>query len=235
MSSSASLKPPPAGLPRQRVVSPSTGTPGPPPPPRAPVSVHSTTTVSETATFHGTYPITIGSGTVIHPRARLYSFEGPIHIGDGCVIGEKCAIGDNEPTAQPASDAEGITTRLSSSVTIGPQTTIRTGAYIRSAAAVDALAVVNRNAIVGSHSKVCSRCEVPEKSTVEDWTVVWAAGQGIGQRKRRRLVGPAAVVSEKDQRPNAKRVEDARLVVLHKEREGLAKMISLSASGGKRR
>lgn len=156
------------------------------------------------------------------------------------MIGEKCVIGDNEPTAPgPASsEDEGILTRLSSSVTIGPQTTIRTGAYIRSAAAVDSLAVVNRNATVGSHSKVCSSCEIPEKTVLEDWTVVWAAGQGIGQRKRRRLVGPAAIVTETGQqqgRPNAKRVEDARLLLLHKEREGLAKMISLSAGGGKRR
>jgi carbonic anhydrase/acetyltransferase-like protein (isoleucine patch superfamily) len=238
-SASASLKPPPAIAPRQRVVSPSGAASGPPPPPRAPVSVHPTTTVSETATFHGKYPVTIGSGTVIHPRARFYSFEGPIQIGDGCVIGEKCIIGDNEPTARgPASpEDQGITTRLSSSVTIGPQTTIRTGAYIRSAAAVDSLAVVNRHATVGSHSKVCSSCEIPEKTVLEDWTVFWATGQGIGHRKRRRLVGPAAIVTEsgQQQRPNAKRVEDARLILLHKEREGLAKMISLSVSGGKRR
>ena len=131
MSSSAYLKPPPlasTSTQRQRVSSSSHQQSGPAPPPRAPVSVHSTTTVSETATFHGTHPITIGSGTVIHPRARLYSFEGPIQIGDGCIIGEKTIIGDNEPesTAPSITDGSGgILTRISSSVVIGPQATIR--------------------------------------------------------------------------------------------------------------
>lgn len=94
---------------------------------------------------------------------------------------------------------------------------------------------------------MCSQCQVSEGAAVEDWTVVWAAGGGIGQRKRRRFVGPAAAAvtavvqdeghqqQQQQQRPDAKRIEDARLLVLHREREGLAKMISLSASGGSKR
>ncbi|KAF3406289.1 hypothetical protein DPV78_001715 [Talaromyces pinophilus] len=239
--SSTYLKPPPSGstsTQRQRVSSSSHQQQhsGPAPPPRAPVSVHSTTTVSETATFHGIYPITIGSGTVIHPRARLYSFEGPIQIGDGCIIGEKTLIGDNEPKSSSSTDASGgILTRISSSVVIGPQSTIRTGSYIRSAAVVDSLAIINRNATIGSHTKICSSCEIAEGATVEDWIVIWATATGVGQRKRRRFVGPAAEEQGHSHRPNAKRVEDARLLVLHKEREGLAKMISLSANGGSKR
>lgn len=239
--SSTYLKPPPSGstsTQRQRVSSSSHQQQhsGPAPPPRAPVSVHSTTTVSETATFHGIYPITIGSGTVIHPRARLYSFEGPIQIGDGCIIGEKTLIGDNEPNSSSSTDASGgILTRISSSVVIGPQSTIRTGSYIRSAAVVDSLAIINRNATIGSHTKICSSCEIAEGATVEDWIVIWATATGVGQRKRRRFVGPAAEEQGHSHRPNAKRVEDARLLVLHKEREGLAKMISLSANGGSKR
>lgn len=229
----------------QRVVSSSTtaAAAAAPPPPRAPVSVHATTTVSETASFHGTHPITIGSGTVIHPRARIYSFDGPVQIADGCVIGEKSTIGDNNSLSTSSSTHDGEqptpipTTRLSSSVIVGPHAVIRSGASVRSAAVIDALAVVHRDATVGSHSKVSSRCEVPEKAVVEDWTVVWAAGGGgIGQRKRRRLVGPAAAEAADGRlRPDAIRVEDARLIVLHKEREGLAKMIALSATGQKRR
>ncbi|OKL61290.1 hypothetical protein UA08_03763 [Talaromyces atroroseus] len=250
MSSSTAYLKPPSSTHRQRVPSStSTSASAPAPPPRAPVSVHSTTIVSETATFHGIYPITIGSGTVIHPRARFYSFEGPVQIGDGCVIGEKSIIGDNKPNAPLARNSTtegeetksstegGTTTRISSSVLIGPQATIRTGAYIRSAAIVDAVAVINRSATVGSHSKVCSKCEVPEGTAVQDWTVVWAAGEGIGQRKRRRFVGPAAQEQPQNRgkRPDAKLVEDARLLVLHREREGLAKMISMSTSGGSKR
>lgn len=118
---------------------------------------------------------------------------------------------------------------------IGPQATIRTGSYIRSAAVVDSLVMINRNVTVGSHTKICSSSEIAEGTTVEDWVVIWAAGSRIGQRKRRRFVGPAAEEQGHSHRPNAKRIEDARLLVLHKEREGLAKMISLSASGGSKR
>jgi UDP-3-O-[3-hydroxymyristoyl] glucosamine N-acyltransferase len=144
---------------------------------------------------------------------------------------------EEDEEGQKRSTEGGTTTRISSSVLIGPQATIRTGAYVRSAAIVDTLAVVNRNATVGSHSKVCSKCEVAEGTAVEDWTVLWAAGEGIGQRKRRRFVGPAAQEQQHNrvQRPDAKRIEDARLLVLHREREGLAKMISMSASGGSKR
>jgi NDP-sugar pyrophosphorylase family protein len=120
-------------------------------------------------------------------------------------------------------------------VVIGPQATIRTGSYIRSAAVVDSLAIIHRNVTIGSHTKICSSCEIAEGTTVEDWVVIWAAGSGIGQRKRRRFIGPAAEEQGQLHRPSAKRIEDARLLVLHKEREGLAKMISLSASGGGKR
>lgn len=65
----------------------------PPGPPRAPVKADPSATIADTAVFQGTHPITIGPGTVIHPRARLYSYEGPITIGDGCIISEKAVIG----------------------------------------------------------------------------------------------------------------------------------------------
>lgn len=65
--------------------------------------------------------------------------------------------------------------------------------------------------------------------------VVWATEMDrLGQRRRRRFVGPAAEERE-GHRPDARRIEDARLLVLHREREGLSKMISLSASGGQKR
>jgi len=99
---------------------------------------------------------------------------------------------------------------------------------------------------------------------IEDWTVVWGAiggeaGNKLGQRKRRRAVGTidphsgannrlssAAVKDERDGASDAakapqgrvmdgKMVEDARLIVLHKEREGLAKLIGMAAGAQKRR
>ncbi|KAL1964050.1 hypothetical protein VTN77DRAFT_7596 [Rasamsonia byssochlamydoides] len=261
------LKPPPATSARHHPSSPhrvaassssSSSSAAGPPPPRPPLAIHPTTTIAETAVIHGTHQISIGAGTVIHPRARIFSFEGPVHIGDGCIISEKSTVGGAAttiPTAATASGASGTitTTRISSSVTIGPYAAVLPGAYVRSAAVIDALAVVNRHATVGAHSKVCSGCEIPEKTIVDDWTVVWAAGGGIGQRRRKRVVGagssPPPALTEggggeegttkgmegSHRRPEGKRVEDARLIVLQKEREGLAKMIGLAASAQRRR
>lgn len=279
-SASAYLKPPSAASARHspsgqqhRVASSASGASSSsaaaaPPPPRPPLAIHPTATIAETAVIHGTHQISIGPGTVIHPRARLLSYEGPIQIGDGCIISEKSTIGASAtapitpptlaPTSMTASELSAttttsttpITTRLSSSVTIGPYAAILPGAYVRSASVIDALAVVNRNATVGAHSKVCSGCEVPEKRMVEDWTIVWAAGGGLGQRRRKRVIdaapaapaasagGEGATTKEIDvgsRRPEGKRVEDARLIVLHKEREGLAKMIGLSSNAQRRR
>lgn len=236
-------------------------------------------------TIQGTHPVAIGPGTVIHPRARIFSFEGPIHIGDGCIISEKSTIGsqpvpvhkstststslDNQqpfvdapspsdPTNSDNGESGGargtgtgtgtgmMATRLSSSVTVGPHATILPGAYVRSFAVIDALAIVQRSATVGAHSKVCCSCEVPEGEMIGDWLVVWGNKfSGLGQRKRRRNVNADVKISAVMDKPcdsdngkerlDGKKVEDARLIVLHKEREGLAKLIGMAANSQKRR
>ncbi|KAL2216122.1 transferase hexapeptide domain protein [Thermoascus aurantiacus ATCC 26904] len=238
--------------------------------PRPPLSIHPTATVADTALIHGTYPITIGGGTVIHPRARLYSYDGPISIGDDCIIGEKSVIGSG-PTAPNSSSSNtpfsptsptspspalygygssagsGRTTRISSYVSVAPGAIIMPGAHVRSAAVIDSLAIVHRNALVGTHSKVCSGCEVPENGMVGDWTVVWGAGPRFGQRRRKRPVetpkttaatavnnrtgsggGSGGVLSPRV-------VEDARLIVMQKEKEALVKMIGLPAGVPRKR
>lgn len=211
--------------------------------PRAPLSIHPSSVVADTAVLQGTYQIAIGAGSVIHPRARLYSFEGPLVIGDGCIIGEKSVIGSPPPSAgsptsptSPSSEGGGVATRLSSSVTIAPLATILPGAYVRSSAVIDSLATVNRNAVVGAHSKVCSGCEVAENGRIDDWTVVWGSGVGFGQRRRKRVVGTVTTSSiSKGDVPDGRVVEDARLLVLHKEKEGLVKLIGMSAGGSRKR
>ncbi|KAJ5637868.1 hypothetical protein N7490_007747 [Penicillium lividum] len=257
----ATLKPPPA---QHRSHTP-TG------PPKAPVKADPTSTIADTAVFQGKYPVTIGANTVIHPRARFYTYEGPIIIGDGCIISEKAIIGappntssrgssrspspsPSRPTStDPESQAQeppqsptpekDLTTRLSYFVTIGPQSTIRPGAHIHSSASIEALATIHRYADIGSHVKICSGIEVPENNVVPDWTVVW--GSGLGQRRRRargaKAPGPAVVVAAQVTQtpvpglaPEGKVIEDARLMVLQKEREVLAKMIVPAGAGKKR-
>ncbi|KAJ5454714.1 uncharacterized protein N7458_005670 [Penicillium daleae] len=105
----ATLKPPPA----QHRSSSSSHTPTGPP--KAPLKADPSATIADTAVFQGTYPVTIGAGTVIHPRARFYAFEGPISVGDGCIISEKAIIG-----AAPGTLAS---TRPSPSSSTGPSPT----------------------------------------------------------------------------------------------------------------
>ncbi|KAJ5809763.1 uncharacterized protein N7503_001981 [Penicillium pulvis] len=247
----ATLKPPPA----QHRSAP-TG------PPKAPVKADPTTTIADTAVFQGKYPITIGANTVIHPRARFYSYEGPIIVGDGCIISEKAVIGAQptssrsssrpaspSPTPEPSTTEtqtpqnKDLTTRLSYFVTVGPQSTVRPGAHIHSSACIEALATIHRYAEIGSHTKICSGVEVPEASFVPEWTVVW--GNGIGQRRRRareaKGPGPAVVVAARVTQtpvpglaPEGKVIEDARLMVLQKEREVLGRMIVPAGAGKKR-
>ncbi|OQD74557.1 hypothetical protein PENDEC_c010G04500 [Penicillium decumbens] len=216
----ATLKPPPTR-------------PSPTGPPKAPLKADATATIADTAVFQGTHPVTIGAGTIIHPRARFYTYEGPIVIGDGCIISEKAIIGAQPTYTQSRMSGE-TATRLSYFVTVGPSSTIHPGAHIHSSATIEALVTIHRGADIGSHSKICSGCEIPAKGKVDEWVVVW--GSGLGQRRKRareaKGPGPAVVVAAQVAQvpvpgpaPKGKVIEDARLMVLQKEREVLAKMI----------
>ena len=210
---------------------PPTGRPPTTGPPKAPLKADATATIADTAVFQGTYPVTIGAGTIIHPRARFYAYEGPVVIGDGCIISEKAVIGA-QPTQSTGSKE--IATRLSYFVTVGPSSTIHPGAHIHSSATIEALATIHRYADIGSHSKICSGCEVPANGKVGEWVVVW--GSGLGQRRKRaqeaKGPGPAVVVAAQVAQvpvpgpaPKGEVIEDARLMVLQKEREVLARMV----------
>lgn len=226
----ATLKPPP-----NTHRSPSSSTPTGPP--KAPLKADATATIADTAVFQGTYPVTIGAGTIIHPRAKFYAYEGPIYVSDGCIISEKVVIGAAPTSSSSKSTpthAQETATRLSYFVTIGPQSTIHPGAHIHSSATVEALVTISRNANIASHAKVCSGCVIPPRGSVDEWVVVW--GSGIGQRRKRareaRTPGPAVVVAAQVAQapvpsvaPEGKVIEDARLMVLQKEREVLARMI----------
>lgn len=225
-------------------------------PPKAPLKADPTATIADTVVFQGTHPVTIGASTVIHPRARFYAYEGPIIVGDGCIISEKVVIGAapgtstatlrrtspatstaNTPAPKTPEGGQEIPTRLSYFVTIGPQSTILPGAHIHSAATVEALVTIHRHADIGSHAKVCAGCEVHESRSVGEWVVVW--GSGLGQQRRRtrdtKPPGPAVVATAQvGQAPAGKVIEDARLMVLQKEREVLARMLVPSGPARKK-
>lgn len=211
--------------------------------PRPPLSVHPTATLSEAAYFQGTHPIAIGAGTVIHPRARLLSFDGPIRIGEGCIISEKCVIGGGSASSSSSSSTAQRTqaqtldasnpngerepkqsppTILENAVVIGPRATVSTGAHIRSAATIDTSAVLGKDVSIGKHAKVCTSCCIPDREVVGDWLVIWGHGAGLQRRKRRNDRG-----NEVTGGLGGRDVETARLIVLEREREGLTKLVGV--------
>ncbi|KAK2865058.1 hypothetical protein FQN49_003948 [Arthroderma sp. PD_2] len=231
--------------------------------PRPPLSVHPTATISETAYFQGTHPISVGAGSVIHPRAKLLSFKGPVSIGEGCIIGEKSVIGGPvtsnsglstpttpsatataapldfgsglDPTSSPSPDR--TVTIIENSVSIGPLATISAGSHIHSAAAIESSAYLGKNVDVGRHAKVCTSCSIPEGDNVEGWTVVWGGGKvgGClgGKLQRRKRAAGKSDDSRNLHGMNGGLVETGRLVALNRERESLTKLIGIGA--GKRR
>jgi len=75
---------------------------------------------------------------------------------------------------------------------------------------------------------------------IRDWTVVWGSGAGFGQRRKRAAkaattTGVGAAVQGQGQVLEGKVIEDARLVVLKKEREALVRLIGASAAGSRRK
>lgn len=77
-----------------------------PPAPKPPTSLSSTLTIADQASLIGTYLITIGGHSIIHPRTKLNSTYGPITIGSSCIISERCQIGLAANT--DANEGEGV-------------------------------------------------------------------------------------------------------------------------------
>ena len=92
----------------------------------------------------GTYPVTISSDTVVHPRARLDAKNGPVNIGRRCIVEERAVVGGGG-TSQSANmpTPEG-------SVTLGDYVSVETGAVL------EAGAVVGQGSVVGARSQIGS-------------------------------------------------------------------------------
>ncbi|KAL4908350.1 hypothetical protein BDW74DRAFT_100046 [Aspergillus multicolor] len=237
VSASQLLRPPPHHRPSTQAQAPATAAAAAGAPRVAPakLSADSSAIIAEQTYFCGPYAISIGRGTVIHPRVRICATEGPIKIGEGCIISEKSIIGTYPPPATSseiasASQAEEKAIVISNNVVVGAQVNVHPGARIHSFAVVDNQVVVGRGVDIGGHAKVCARCELVPGARVRDWSVVWGGGKGGGLKTRvkaqKKVASPFAV----DDRGfegvmEGRAIEDARLVAVKRERDALSRLI----------
>lgn len=66
--------------------------------PKPPISFAPAVSISDSASLVGTKLITVGSDTVIHPRAKLIASYGPVTVGKACILSERSAIGLQSPS-----------------------------------------------------------------------------------------------------------------------------------------
>lgn len=61
--------------------------------PKPPTSISSSVVIADLAVLAGTNLITIRGDTVLHPRTKINSANGPVAIGSSCIISERSNIG----------------------------------------------------------------------------------------------------------------------------------------------
>ncbi|KAJ0425147.1 trimeric LpxA-like protein [Aspergillus carlsbadensis] len=257
MSQQNLLRPPPHHRPSTQSQSQPPSGSSTPKPAAPPITASSSATIAESALFQGTFPVTIGRGTIIHPRARIYSFAGPVVIGNECIISEKCVIGTvpgmvvstaGNINKEERRGGEDGAIQISSSVTIGPVASVAAGVTIHSGVVIETAAVLNAGVDIGAHSKICARAEISAGARIREWTVVWGAGKGVNLRRRVRVQGakvnpivqslnggnPATAgdKAEDGGMLEGSIIEDARLLGMRREREALARF--LAGSKGRR-
>ncbi|KAG9239049.1 trimeric LpxA-like protein [Amylocarpus encephaloides] len=136
--------------------------------PKSPTVLAPTLVIGEHAVLTGTYLITLGSNTVVHPRTKLNSTYAPITIGNNCIISERSIIG----LQSPGSD-QGMTIENGVVVEVGA---IVEAKSIGEGSIIEVNAKIGKHAVLGKHCKIGPMCEVGEHEIVPDFTVLFGNG-----------------------------------------------------------
>ncbi|KAL9090638.1 MAG: hypothetical protein Q9159_001885 [Coniocarpon cinnabarinum] len=137
------------------------------------------------------HPIIINARCVIHPFARLDSSNGPIALGQRCVIWEKVCIGtprtlSSRPSSsaeQPRDDEDDGERETVRTITIGDGTIIQAHAQIPGPATIGAgcnigiAAEIGPGVVLGERVTVASGTRVAEGAVIEKGCTVWGEGQ----------------------------------------------------------
>lgn len=127
--------------------------------------------------LHG--DISIGSRTVVHPKARIIADAGPIVIGEGNLIEERCEIINSWPVAA-ASDGTVGTGRQQKVMIIGNNNVFEVGSCSESMKIGDnnileCKAHLGSQTELGSGCIIGTMCSLTSHETLPDNTVVYGA------------------------------------------------------------
>ncbi|CUS11841.1 unnamed protein product [Tuber aestivum] len=148
---------------------------------KPPTVLASSVVIAEAASLTGTFPIKIGANTVIHPRAKLTSAQGPITIGEHCIICERTQI--CPPGAEGLVIEDGVVVEVNAVVegSVGAGSVVEVGVRI------------GKGGSVGLNCKLGPLTKVLEGEVIEDNTVIFGSGQrrvdasGTADARRRLL------------------------------------------------
>ncbi|KAF3905389.1 hypothetical protein ABW21_db0205613 [Orbilia brochopaga] len=119
--------------------------------PLPPLSIDPSVLLSDAISFSGTFPITLGANTILHPRCKLNSTEGPIIVGSNCIVSEK--------TQLIAPDADGLV--------LGDYVLIEVNCTIH-AARIGEGTSIEVGAKLGKGCRIGNNCTLSPLSTVAD-------------------------------------------------------------------
>jgi dynactin 6 len=124
--------------------------------PKAPTSIDPSAIVANHAILTGLYPITIGPRAVLHPYAKIVSGDGPIEIGEGCIIWEKAVVGSGSLAEDDAKKTEKV-----KKIVLGPNVIVESGAVVEAES-------VGEGTIIEPFSKIGGGANVGKVNSIHD-------------------------------------------------------------------
>ncbi|KAL0580470.1 hypothetical protein V5O48_001540 [Marasmius crinis-equi] len=146
-------------------------------------TIHSKAVVCQDVELKG--DITIGAGTIVHPKATIFAIAGPIVIGSGCIIEESAIIVNRRKEVMRIGDDNQfeIGCRVESP-SVGSFNTISVRARVHHTVRISSFCVIGAGCML-----------VPqEDETLDDYTVVY------GPEAERRVWSGKGKIQEADLR-----------------------------------
>ncbi|KAF2642495.1 hypothetical protein P280DRAFT_396604 [Massarina eburnea CBS 473.64] len=132
--------------------------------------------IAQHASLTGTYPITVGPYTVLHPHSKISSTIAPVVLGEGVVVYERAKVGVGAGGVAGMGAAR-ESMRVDGTV-LGRYVVVETGAIVEAAeigegSVVEGSAVVGRGCVIGKFCTIAAHCIIPANTHLADYTVVY--------------------------------------------------------------